>query len=74
MTSAQGMTLRRFGLAIEAACMIGLLSLSRGNFTIWNGFPFDPSVTLTAGLAVGVLMWAVGTWTIYASRRKDGGE
>jgi hypothetical protein len=71
MTAFQGQTLRRSGLLIEAACMLGLLGLSRGNVDLGRGSPLDPGRLLWVGLAAGFLLWLTGTIATYA-RRKDG--
>lgn len=72
MTAATGQTLRRTGLAIEALCMIGLLSVARGRTEFWARIGADPSVVLAAGIGVGFLIWATGTYAILRARRKPG--
>jgi hypothetical protein len=70
MTPATGQTLRRLGLLVEAVCLLGLLSLARGNVGLVRaGWPLDPSVLLAAGLAVGFTLWLTGTLAIYWPRR-----
>ena len=69
MTPAQGQTLRRAGLVLEALCVLGLLALARGKVQIGKGSGLDPSLVMAAGLGLGFVLWAVGTAAIYRGRR-----
>jgi len=62
--------LRRIAYLIEAACMLGLVSIARrgdepGRFA---GIPLRQ--WLSGGLALGLTLWAVGTTTLYWPRKK----
>ncbi|MFO0909376.1 MAG: hypothetical protein U0794_13665 [Isosphaeraceae bacterium] len=65
-----GQTFRRMGLLIEAVCMLGLISVARGNNEGWRRSGLDPSIILTAGLAVGFMLWAFGTFLNLQERRR----
>jgi len=68
-----GQTLRRLGLIAEAACLFGLIALSRGRLPA-EPFPGWPrtALLLQIGLGLGFILWAAGTLRIYwpAGRRR----
>jgi hypothetical protein len=69
--------LRRFGLLLEAVSLLALLSLNRGKLDLQVFKGRDPSVVLAGGLALGFVLWLVGTVAIHWPRRgksRSGGD
>jgi hypothetical protein len=65
VTTATGQTLRRLGLLVEAACVLGLLADARGRLPHPGRLPFDPGLALGVGLGFGFCLWMAGTLAIY---------
>ena len=74
MAAPKGQTYRRLGLMIEVVCMLGLLSVARGNTGFWIGVGLDPSLVLACGLALGFAFWAFGTYLILKDRQTKRGS
>ncbi|GAC1466462.1 MAG: hypothetical protein NVSMB9_07060 [Isosphaeraceae bacterium] len=76
MTRASASWIRRLGLLIEVVCMLGLLSVRRGNnLEFWLRNRVDPSIVLSFGLGMGLLIWAGGTVAMYwPERARSKGE
>jgi hypothetical protein len=72
MTPATGRILRHTGRAIEALCLLGLLSVYAGRGAFWKRHGLDPSFWLTFGFGFGILVWATGTYAIVQGRRGPG--
>lgn len=71
MTAAGGQMVRRLGLLIEAVCMLGLVSVARGNgASLRSALRMDPGTVLVTGLALGFCVWAFGTFQILQARRR----
>ena len=67
-----GRLLRRLAYMIEAVCMIGLLSIARGRVDLKPVAGFDQRQWLSAGLALGISLWVIGTAIVYWPREKPG--
>jgi hypothetical protein len=68
MTLAAGQTLRLLGLLVEAASVLAILAVRRGNVDFWARTGLDPSVVLTATFVAGLGMWMAG-WLIVRRER-----
>lgn len=71
MTRAQGLMLRRVGLFLEAISLFSLLMVAQGKVEVWKRTGLDPSLVLTAGVAIGFVLWLTGTTVMYWPKRKE---
>lgn len=69
MKPATGQTLRRIGLLLEALCMLGLLSVARGQAPLQEFAGLTQVQYMTAGLVLGFVLWFVGTAAIHWPRK-----
>lgn len=72
MKPATALNLRCLGLAIEAVCILGLLTIVREKIEPRNFLGIDQSEALMAGLALGIALWLMGTVSYYWPKRKPG--
>jgi hypothetical protein len=61
---------RRIAYLIEAVCMFGLLSIARRPMEPRRFAGLELRQWLSAGLALGLTLWVVGTVTLYWPRKK----
>jgi hypothetical protein len=66
MKPATAQNIRRLGLAIEAICLLGLLTIARHQIGPRKFLGLDQSQALIIGLAFGFTLWLVGTVSYYA--------
>ncbi len=71
MKPATALNLRCLGLAIEAVCLLGLLTIVREKIEPWRFLGIDQSQALMAGLAIGIALWLMGTVSYYWPKRKS---
>ena len=72
-TLALGQALRRLGLIVEAASVVGVLAVRRGDVDFWQKANLDPGVVLPSAFVLGLVLWAAGTETIRRARRRADG-
>jgi len=72
MRPETGRVIRRFAYLIEALCMFGLLSVARDRVAVRSIAGIELRHLLSAGLAVGITLWIVGTAVLYWPRKKPG--
>jgi hypothetical protein len=72
MKPATAQNIRRLGLAVEAACLLGLLTIARQPIGPRKVLGVDQSQALMTGLALGFTLWLVGTASYYWPKRKPG--
>ena len=66
---ATGRVVRRFAYLIEAVCMFGLLSIARDRVALRSIAGVELRHWLSAGLALGITLWIVGTAALYWPRK-----
>ena len=63
--------IRCLGLAIEAVCLLGLLTIVREKIEPRRFLGIDQSQALMAGMAIGFALWVVGMASYYWPKRKS---
>jgi len=69
MRPETGRVIRRFAYLIEAVCMFGLLSIARDRVAVKSIAGVEVRHWLSAGLALGITLWIVGTAALYWPRK-----